>query len=95
MKESDLQNYSRQLSERMGWMWAKGAGRNGVADDWFMKQGRGFVVEFKTTGKKSGQRFGQKIEQENCGKCGVPYYLIDTLEEFKDVLLIEEAKIAN
>lgn len=95
MTESELKLDARKLAEAMGYVVFDGlsSDRLGVADKLFMRDGRGFVVEFKIIGGIWADE--QKIENVYCSSRGVPYYLCWTLEEFKDVLLTEEKKYDN
>lgn len=92
-KESSIEGQGNQLAFMLGWANYKGQAtdRNGAADRIYMKLGRGFVVEWKRPGK--GQRKTQKTEQRLCKKLGIPYYVCSSLEQFREVLLIEESKI--
>jgi len=88
VKETNLELRCRKLAERMGYVVYKGAGRDGAPDKVFLRNGFGFVVEFKKP--KKYQQHNQKIEQGYCESRGVKYYVVKTLEEMREVLLEQE-----
>lgn len=84
-KEQELETMCCDLAKAVGWLSFKGFSRNGGADRIFFREGRCFLVEFKTlTGKV---RQNQKVEAEAMKKNRTPYFVVRTLEEFKDILI--------
>lgn len=74
-----------EVAEAVGWLSFKGFSRSGGADRIFFRDGRCFLVEFKTlTGKV---RQSQLVEQMVVRSNGTPYFIVRTLEEFKDILI--------
>ena len=94
-KESSIEGQGNQLAFMVGWANYKGQAtdRNGAADRIYMKQGRGFVVEWKKPGGR--QRKTQKTEQKLCVKLGIPYYVCSSLNQFRKILLTEEDKLTG
>ena len=94
MKETKQEGLGNDLAWALGWANSKGQAtdRNGAADRIYMKQGHGFVVEWKKN-STSKQRQTQKTEQKLCEVRGIPYYVCHSLEQFRDVLLTEESKL--
>lgn len=85
LREQELETMCCDLAKAVGWLSFKGFSRNGGADRVFFREGRCFLVEFKTlTGKV---RQNQKIEAEAIKKNRTPYFVVRTLEEFKDILI--------
>ena len=85
MNEQGLESMCCQLAEAVGWLSFKGFSRHGGADRIFFRDGRCFLVEFKTlTGKV---RQSQKNEMQVVKKNRTPYFVVRTLEEFKDILI--------
>ena len=83
--EQELESECCKLAEAVGWGSFKGFSRNGGADRIFFRDGRCFMVEFKTlTGRV---RPNQKNEAELMRKLGMPYFVIRTLSDFKDILI--------
>lgn len=74
-----------RLAEAVGWLSFKGFSRNGGADRIFFRDGHCFLVEFKTISGKV--RENQKVEAELMRKNRTPYFVVRTLEEFKDILI--------
>lgn len=85
MKEQDFERECCKLAEAVGWLSFKGFSRNGGADRIFFRDGRCFLVEFKTL--TGSVRQSQKNEQEAIRKNRTPYFLVRTLGEFKDILI--------
>ena len=84
-REQELETMCCNLAKAVGWLSFKGFSRSGGADRIFFREGRCFLVEFKTlTGKV---RENQKIEAEAMKKNRTPYFIVRTLEEFKDILI--------
>lgn len=90
MKESKLESNCNKLARLMGWVTYKGLGDVGASDGVYLKDGRGFTCEFKSD--KGNQSKVQKLHQKELINARVPYYLIRSVDEFKDVILIEEDK---
>jgi len=89
--EAELKRLSGQLAIAMGWAWFDGVGPNGTADKIYLKQNRGWTAEFKT--EIGVQSSDQKTEQKRMEKLGIPYYLIRSLEDFREAILTEEEKL--
>lgn len=85
MNEQELERECCQLAHAIGWLSFKGFSRNGGADRIFFRDGRCFLVEFKAIGGKI--RSNQKVEAELMRKNRTPYFIVRTLEEFKDILI--------
>lgn len=94
MKESKIEAQCRQLAILTGWIVYKGLDGTGSPDRIFLKEGRGFTVEFKRS-KSSKLRTAQVIERDRLGECGVPYYVCWSLDGFRELLIIEENKICQ
>lgn len=92
-RETANETAGNQLAWMMGWLNYKGQAtdRNGASDRIYMKQRHAFCVEWKR--KNGARRKTQKTEQKLCNDHGVPYYFCDSLESFRDVLLLEESKL--
>ena len=85
LREQELETMCCDLAKAVGWFSFKGFSRSGGADRIFFRDGRCFLVEFKTlTGKV---RQNQKVEAEAMKKNRTPYFVVRTLEEFKDILI--------
>ena len=95
MKETEFENDCKTLANLMGWLCYKGQAtdRNGAADILLMKDNHGFAVETKKPNETKKQRKSQVIEEQRCKERGVPYYLVNSLEEFKQAILTEESKL--
>ena len=93
VRETDIEYLCFELADRMGWSAFKGDGPPGAPDKIFLKEGLGFTAEIKRKGNK--QQSNQIIQECNLTYRGVPYYLIYTLEQFKDAILIEEIKLTK
>ena len=95
MNEQGLETMCCQLAEAVGWLSFKGFSRHGGADRIFFRDGRCFLVEFKTlTGKV---RQNQKVEAEAMknylvGK-GIPEDQI--LLEDKSTTTVENLKFSS
>lgn len=93
MKESELESLSGLLAESMYWIKYKGVGDNGSSDKIFLKGGHGFTIEFKTAiGTRSDV---QDNERKRLKKRKIPHYLVRTLQQFREALLLEEAKFSD
>lgn len=85
LREQELEAMCCELAKAVGWLSFKGFSRHGGADRIFFREGRCFLVEFKTlTGKV---RQSQKNEMQVVKKNRTPYFIVRTLEEFKDILI--------
>jgi len=93
MTESELELECKNLAEAMGWAVYKGFGRNGAPDKIFMKDNAGWTAEIKSPDGKGVQGKDQKIEEDYLKARGVPYYLVESLEEFRTAILEEESKL--
>lgn len=95
MKENKLELRCNHLADLMGWVSYKGQAtdRTGTSDRLYLKQGAGWTAEIKKPDGDGVQSEGQKIEEQYLKSRGVPYYLIESLEEFRTAILIEEDKI--
>lgn len=93
MKETELELNCKKLAEAMGWVGYKGFGRVGAPDKIFLKHGAGWTAEIKKPDGEGIQSKAQKVEEEYLRNRHVPYYLIESLEEFKVAILKEEEKL--
>lgn len=87
--EQEIERRCCTLAEYLGWLSFKGFSRSGGADRIFFRGGKCFLVEFKTT--KGKQRATQINEEKAMKENGTPYYLVRSIEEFRDIL-VEESK---
>ena len=94
MKESKIEAQCRRLAILTGWVVYKGLDGAGAPDRIFLKDGRGFTVEFKRD-KYSKLREAQVTERVRLTKCGVPYYVCWSLDDFKEILITEETKLCR
>jgi len=88
--ESKIESDCVKLAEMFGWIAWKGSSRHGGTDQIFMRNGYGFVVEFKTkTGRhKTHQQNEAKLQIE----AGNPFYLVRSVTEFRDILCRENKR---
>lgn len=89
MKESKIEADCRKLAIRMGYVVYKGSGRIGAPDRVFLRNGRCFTVEFKRS-KGGVQQPNQIREQKYLQDRGVDYYLVNTREQFRQILIDHE-----
>lgn len=87
-KEQDIELDCADLAAMLGWIAYKGHGRVGAPDKIFLKGRSCFTVEMKKPGES--QRKTQKDEQQVLEMHNVPYYVVESTEQFRKVLLIEE-----
>jgi len=89
-KEQDLELDCKDLAEMLGWIAYKGHGRPGAPDKIFLKGRSCFTVEVKRPNETAKQRETQKKEQKILDAKGIPYYVVNSIEQFREVLIIEE-----
>ena len=87
-KEQDLELDCADLAAMLGWIAYKGHGRTGAPDKIFLKGRSCFTCEMKKPGEP--QRKSQKDEEKILKLKGIPYYVIETTEQFRQALLTEE-----
>lgn len=85
IREQELETMCCDLAKAVGWLSFKGFSRSGGADRIFFREGRCFLVEFKTLIGRI--RKNQEVEREVMKKNRTPYFVVRTLEEFKDILI--------